>query len=155
NRLSKTGDELVKIVAERYKNVQFDVIFASPLMRTMQTANIMNSYHNVKIIKDERLIEIGQGIFTGRLKSTLTDVEKQQRANRDESCGMEKFESVYARANDFLEFLKTQRYDNVLIITHNANASLLEDIINGVQVEFDNYGNKVKFKNAEVKIFTI
>ncbi|MBP3630184.1 MAG: histidine phosphatase family protein, partial [Clostridia bacterium] len=47
NRLSKTGDELVKIVAERYKNVQFDVIFASPLMRTMQTANIMNSYHNV------------------------------------------------------------------------------------------------------------
>lgn len=52
-------------MALKYKDTKFDIIFCSPLMRTIQTANIINKFHNVKIVKDERLIEIDQGIFTG------------------------------------------------------------------------------------------
>ena len=73
NMLSENGRFLVQELANKYKNIQFDVIFSSPLMRTMQTSNIMNKYHNVKIIKDERLIEIDQGVFTGRSKNDLTE----------------------------------------------------------------------------------
>ncbi|MGN1208302.1 MAG: histidine phosphatase family protein, partial [Christensenellales bacterium] len=64
NRLSKTGIELAKERAKEYANTKFDVIVCSPLMRTVQTANIMNKFHNVKILKDERLLEIDQGYFT-------------------------------------------------------------------------------------------
>ena len=105
NRLSQNGKIMTQEVSLKYKDTKFDVIFCSPLMRTMQTANIMNKYHNVKIIKDERLIEIDQGIFSRRLKFALTNVENEQRQNRDESCSMEKFESVYERTKDFLEYL--------------------------------------------------
>ena len=68
NRLSNNGKAVVEEVALKQKDTKFDIIFCSPLMRTMQTANIMNQYHNVKILKDERLIEIEQGIFTRRKK---------------------------------------------------------------------------------------
>ena len=75
NRLSKEGKFLAQKQAEKFKNVKFDVIFSSPLMRTMQTANIMNAFHGVKIVKDERLTEIDQGIFTGRHKDSLSSEE--------------------------------------------------------------------------------
>ena len=63
NRLSKQGKIDAEKQAVNFKNEKIDLIFASPLMRTMQTANIMNKYHGVKILKDNRIIEFDQGIF--------------------------------------------------------------------------------------------
>ena len=60
NRLSAEGKNQVEIKAQKYKDVNFDFIISSPLCRTIQTSNIMNKYHNVKVIKDERIVEIGQ-----------------------------------------------------------------------------------------------
>ena len=77
NRLSEKGKTLVLDAALNFKDVSFDIIFTSPLMRTVQTANIMNRYHSAKIIKDNRLIEIDQGIFTGKSKVNLSEEEKQ------------------------------------------------------------------------------
>ncbi len=155
NRLGKLGKELTQEVSFKYKDISFDVIFCSPLMRTVQTANIMNRYHNVKIIKDARLIEVDQGVFTKRFKSTLTENEKRQRQSRDESCGMEKFESVYERTKEFVKFLKTQNYENVLIVTHNINASMIENIFEGLVVEFNNDKHILRFQNSDVKIFNM
>ena len=75
NRLSSNGKEQVEKIAIDYKDVKFDEIFVSPLMRTIQTANIMNKYHNKKLIRDERIIEIDQGKFTGRRKDSFTPEE--------------------------------------------------------------------------------
>ena len=65
-RLSKTGKIQTLEQAEKYKYINFDVIFSSPLVRAIQTSNIMNRFHNVKIIKQELLTGIDQGIFTNR-----------------------------------------------------------------------------------------
>ena len=73
NRLSKNGIELTELVSKKFKDIKFDVIISSPLMRTIQTANIMNKYHNVKVFKDDELLEIDQGIFTGHYKNSLTE----------------------------------------------------------------------------------
>lgn len=155
NRLSADGKNMTKEIAKKYKNSKFDVIFCSPLMRTMQTANIMNQYHNVKIIKDDRLIEVEQGIFTRREKSSLTEKENKLRLLRAKSCGMENFESVYNRAREFLENLKVSNYSNVLIVTHNVNASLIDCILKHINVDFKNKEHTVNFKNAEVRTFNI
>ena len=153
NRLSKNGKILVKEVSKKHKNTKFNIIFSSPLMRTMQTANIMNQYHKVKIIKDDRLIEINQGIFTGRKKNSFTEKERQLRAVRDESCGMEKYQSVYLRVKDFLNELISSR--NVLIITHNVNATFIANILSGNKVDFENWNHTHNFDNAEIRCFEI
>ena len=53
NRLSKTSIELTNKLSDDFKNTQIDLIITSPLMRSVQTSNIMNKHHNVKIIKDK------------------------------------------------------------------------------------------------------
>ena len=154
NRLSKKGIALTKDVAEKYKNSNFDVIYCSPLMRTVQTANIMNKFHNVKVVKDKRLIEIDQGIFTGRSKHDLTKEEKNLKFARSKSCGMESYQSAYDRTKEFLIDIKNNCvFDSVLIITHNCNATFLEDLLLNVDVDFNNDNHLRSFKNAEIKKF--
>lgn len=156
NRLSSNGKQLTETIAKKYQSTKFDIIFTSPLMRTMQTSNIMNKYHKTKIIKDERLIEIEQGIFTGRSKFDLTDKEIKLKNARDKSCKMESYESVYKRTQDFINDLKTNyEVENVLIITHNVNSSFIEDIFLNINVDFSNNEHLRRFKNAEIKKFII
>lgn len=156
NRLSIAGKQLTETMAKKYQSTKFDIIFTSPLMRTMQTSNIMNKYHNAKIIKDERLIEVEQGIFTGKSKFDLTDKEIELKNSRDKSCKMETYESVYKRTQDFINNLKANcKVENVLIVTHNVNASFIEDILININVDFTNNEHLRRFKNAEIKKFTI
>lgn len=156
NRLSKAGKSLTQEVALKYKNTKFDAIYCSPLMRTMQTANIMNQFHNVKIIKDKRLIEIDQGIFSGKSKYDISESEMKLKLTRSALCGMESYESVYERVLDFIKDLReNSKYDNVLIITHNVKASFISDILSDITVDFANDDHLRNFNNAEVKLFVI
>ena len=156
NRLSSNGKILVEEAAKKYNNVKFDIIFSSPLMRTMQTANIMNKYHNVKVVKDDRLIEVDQGIFTRREKSSLTHEENMLRKSKDESYGMEKFENVYLRTKNFIDDLKANyKYKNVLVVTHNVNASYINCIFKCIKTNFDNREHSHCFNNAEIRCYEI
>lgn len=156
NRLSKSGIELTKQKSKKYKNIEFDVIYCSPLMRTVQTANIMNSLHSVPVIKDDRLIEIDQGIFSGRHKDDLTEEERMLKFSRDKSCGMEDYQNVYKRSKCFLDYIKENcKFENILVVTHNCNATLLEDLLLKIEVDFNNEKHVRNFKNAEIKKFEL
>lgn len=154
NRLSKTGKEMVSKVSKAYKDVKFDVIVSSPLFRTIQTANIMNKYHHVKVIKDDLLIEIDQGIFTGRCYKSFTEKEKILKKQRSKSAQMESFEDCFERVQSFMNNLKNKyKSENILIITHNCIATFIEDIVLKKEIDFDNKNFIVNFDNAEVKKF--
>lgn len=156
NRLSKSGKLLVEKQAVKHKNTNFDLIIASPMMRTMQTANIMNKFHGIKIVKDDRLREIDQGVFTGRKMSSLTDEEKPHQLKKNPKYGMENYESVLKRVVSFYEYLKTlTSYKNVLVVTHNTPASYLESLIIDGFVDISNRQKQINFGNAEIKEFEI
>ena len=156
NRLSKSGKLLVEKQAVKHKKTNFDLIIASPMMRTMQTANIMNQFHGLKIIKDKRLREIDQGIFTGRKMSSLNEEEKVYQLKKDPKCGMEDYASVLKRVVDFFEYLKTlTSYKSILVVTHNTPASYLEALIVDRSVDISNRQKQINFGNAEIKEFEI
>ena len=156
NRLSKAGKILTEQVALAHKNTKFDVVFCSPLMRTMQTANIINKYHGVKIVKDDRLIEIDQGVFSGKSKHDVSDKEMKLKLARSKECGMESYQSVYERVENFVnELLTTKKYENVLIVTHNVTASFIADILSGINVDFENDSHLRNFANAQIKCFDV
>lgn len=152
NRLSKTGKEQVEGQAENFKNTKIDIIFSSPLMRTMQTANTMNKYHHAKIIKDKRIIEVDQGIFTGQRKKGLTDEEKFELNQHSKNSGMETYEEIYSRVIDFIRFLR-QNYKgkNVLVVTHGMIASYIEKIGTSLELKREEIKNYSTFQNAEIK----
>ena len=126
NRLSSNGKLQAGLKADELKDIDFDYIFASPLMRTIQTANIVNKYHNKKIIKDNRIIEIDQGVFASRKKSTLTDEERLILKNRDDVNHIESYDAVQKRVNDFVDYLKSKfTNEKILIVTHRGIAEAI------------------------------
>lgn len=156
NRLSKSGKTLVQNVANEFKNVKFDAIVSSPLMRTMQTANIMNNYHNVKIFKDNNLIEIDQGIFTRKDSHKITKEEQEIKNKRLKEYGMETYLEALNRSKEFFNSLKQKyNYETLLIVTHNGIASLLEALIKNSNINLNSPSCIRQFNNAEVKMFKI
>lgn len=152
NRLSKDGKIQAKTTGEKTKDINFDVIISSPLVRTIQTSNIVNSFHNVKIVKNPKIIEVAQGKFTGTKYKDLTDEEKKQKATRSEEFGMESIEKIYNRCKDFVRELKTEYADKcVLVVTHNMVASMLELIANFDKYNENDFANLKLFDNAELK----
>ena len=154
NRLSSAGKNLVEKIAEKYKKQKFDLIVVSPLFRTVQTANIMNQYHSVKIIKDDLLLEIEQGIFTGRNNKSLTEEERLLKKQRSKKAKMESFEECFERVKCFMENLKSKyNCQNLLIITHNCVATFIENIVLNKKINFEDKKFVVNFENAELKRF--
>lgn len=154
NALSENGKQVVKNASEACKDINFDVIFCSPLMRAVQSANIINKHHKVKIIKDPRLIEIDQGIFTGRIYSKLSPDELAQKESRDSVYGMESFEHGYQRVKDFLSEIKGKTFKNVLIVTHHFVAICIEHILKSGG-DFSSFEYCGEFEHGEMKLFEI
>ena len=149
NRLSNTGKAVITEVATKTKNINFDVIFCSPLMRTVQTANIFNAFHNVKVIKDDRLIEISQREYTGKKYANLTEEEKNLRKQYNLSTNEIAYNSVKSFLNDLLN---KNSYQSVLIVTHNQIASFIDSILTNKKVDFNEYVNI--FANGEIKQYS-
>ncbi len=63
--VSPKGKMQLKLLSERFKDIKFDMIFSSPLKRTMETAEAVNLYHKLPINIEKGLIEINGGIFEG------------------------------------------------------------------------------------------
>ena len=78
NRLSENGKKIIEKTANQLKNIKFDIMFCSPLMRAVQSANILRKKLKCKKIKDNRIIEIDQGIFTGKIYNQLTPLQIKQ-----------------------------------------------------------------------------
>lgn len=156
NRLSDFGKSQVKEQARKYKDVKIDYIFSSPLMRAMQTANIMNTYHKAKIVRDNRITEVNQGIFTGQKKENLTDEQKFAMNQLKKGSGVETHEEIYKRTIDFINYLRQNYKDkNILVVTHGIVASYIEKIGERLCLEQDELKSYSTFGNAEIKKVTI
>lgn len=63
--VSPKGFTQLKCLAERFMDIPLEKIYSSPLIRTLETALAINKYHNIEIIKDERIIELDGGVWEG------------------------------------------------------------------------------------------
>lgn len=156
NRLSKTGKEQVQKAAENLKNAKIDIIISSPMMRTIQTANIVNKYHGVKIFKDDAITEMDQGLLTGRRADSLSDKERALREQRSKELKMENFHERAEVVKEFMRIIKEKYpYENVLVVTHDCNCCLIDKIIKNEDVESGYARSMSNYKNAEVRFYEI
>ena len=63
--LTDLGKEQARQLAEKVKELDIDVIIASPLMRAMQTAGAVSLATGIPVMMDERLREHDYGEFEG------------------------------------------------------------------------------------------
>ncbi len=115
------------------KGIQFDRIYTSPLIRCVQTAQIVAGGKELltldgnderitdRIISDERLLEMDYGPYEGMsLEAPPPEIIHffSDFVHNKEPEGMESLDSVKERLRGFLQSIAYQPWESVLIATH-------------------------------------
>lgn len=160
--LNENGIELAKQTAEGMKNISFDAVFSSPLIRAYTTAKIIVGNRNINIEKDDRLKEIGFASYEGdSLSSVINDVNHPIHNFACNPCeynptdGSESFEDLKKRADDFLRekiIPLEKKCQNVLIVAHGC---LILSIINPILgIKKDDFW-EIQLPNCAVSIISL
>ncbi|MBO5560547.1 MAG: histidine phosphatase family protein [Firmicutes bacterium] len=116
--LNDDGKKQAEVAAEILKRINFSYVFSSPLVRAVQTAEIIVPH--TKIIVDDRLIEMDYGQYEG---ATLQNMPEELSIFFNDFIhnpapeGMEPLQDVVKRAGEFIEEISALE-GNILISTH-------------------------------------
>ncbi len=149
--LNDLGIKQAEELREKIKNIKFDIIIVSPLIRAKHTANIINS-NNTKIIFDDRIKERNCGDLSGK-PLEVTNREEYWNYNTTIQYGTsENIKLFFKRVQNFLDELKEKEYKNVLIVAHSGVSKAFSAYFEGIKDgKFLNRG----LKNCEVKIYEL
>ena len=138
--LNEDGRDLAIKTGEGLKDVDFDVIFSSPLKRATETAELIRGDRGIPIITDDRLREISFGSREGERAMALKDDPSDSfyfffhAPEKYDPLDGETFQSVMDRTKSFLEErvepLKNE-YNRIMRVGHGAmNKGLMCHILN-------------------------
>lgn len=137
--LNEQGRTMALQAWEEYQTVNIDICYCSPLIRAVETAQIVLKNRNIPIITDDRLVEMGFGDFEG--ENSFQDFDcpinvlfKEPEKYVASVGGAETFDELFERTGAFLkEVIQPQLKEgkDILIVGHGAmNASIICQIKN-------------------------
>lgn len=142
SNLTENGVKDAKLLGERLKNIDFDMVYASPSKRAVETAKLIMGNRALPLKTDERLMEIHlgewEGRTTGEIKQTEPDLHflYEEKPHLFKGTG-ESFVDVKQRVDSILKDLeKTHQNGNVLVVTHGVVIKVLQTILKGRSLEF-------------------
>ena len=150
--LSKKGIEQIKVTKENLKEFDYNRVYYSPFIRTIETLNRLE----LMGIPEERIGEYNFGIFSGKTNSIIEEefpLEYTQWVDSPNDYIIPQGESlqlVYTRVKEFLEEI-LKKDENILLITHAGVIRLALCWI------FDNMDYFFRFKvdNGSINIISI
>lgn len=124
--LTEQGRQQVADAAKQLKTIKIDRVFASPVIRAVETAKIVCETLGMDFEIDERLYEIELGKLVGMNYEEITtkygDLFLRFYTERDpvlEQFGVEAFSAVKQRVKSFLdEAIERHPTSNILTVTH-------------------------------------
>ena len=138
NPLTKKGVSEIKKAAGKLKGKNINFIFASPLLRTRETAEIVGKVIGVKPKIDKRLREIDFGTFNYK---PVEEFGKYFKINnikariKEKTPGGENYMEVTKRMFSFLKQVdKKFKNKNILIVSHQAPLLLLRAKVMGISL---------------------
>lgn len=160
--LNDFGKELAELTRDGLSDVDFDFIYASPLVRAIQTAEIIRADRELQIHTDDRLKEIHFGQCEGVIIPRYSDVTdcpiwkfEFDTENYIPADGGETFEEIFERTSNFFNEVvmpMEDKYKNVLIVGHGCmNRTILNTIMGRELKRFW----EIKLDNCAVSIIEI
>src|SRR5438477_5001829 len=130
--LSDEGREQTRRLAERLSREKIAAAFASPLGRTMETAQILARPHQLEVQTRDGLREINHGRWEQRTRREVEECFPEEAAEWEKDpytfapLGGESGLAVTARALPVLiDIVREHRGENVLVVSHKATIRLL------------------------------
>lgn len=149
--LNLKGIKQAEELREKIKDISYDFIICSPLLRARHTANIIN-FENKNIIIDDRLKERDPGSLSGQALETTNREEYWNYYTTIQYGTSENIKDFFNRIFNFLNELKTKNYKNVLIVAHSGVSKAFNGYFNGIDDgKFLNRG----LKNCQIKEYEL
>ncbi len=121
--LNEVGIAQAKERRKSLGDIKFDAVYSSPLIRAVQTAEIIGNVPQSSIIRDERIIEACFGKYelanyysTGPAMMAYWTFPEVFPAPE----GVETIKHMRERTASFIEDLKKKDYENVLVACHGG-----------------------------------
>lgn len=154
--LTEKGIKQAELVGEKLKDINFDKVFCSEKKRAKET--LKRIYEGEGVILDSRLNERNFGIFEGKNYKQLQDSFKLEYDTWTDDWkeysieNGESFMEVYHRVKGFMEELKKESSENILICTHGGIIRTIYTYI--LEGSLDNYW-RFNSKNADLSIIKL
>lgn len=130
--LSDEGREQTRRLAERLSRAKIVAVYASPLGRTVETANILASPHKLEVRARDGLREINHGRWEQMTRREVEQKFPEETAEWERDpytfapMGGESGLQVTARALPVLiELVRKHSGENILVVSHKATIRLL------------------------------
>lgn len=123
-RLSDLGRRQAEAVAQVLAKQPVEVVYASPLQRALETAEIITREVRAEICIDPRLKEINVGIFQGRLRSEINQLYPKEIALWDSEDldyvvpGGESRNQLKERGLAAFQSIFQTKYEHAVVVSH-------------------------------------
>lgn len=133
--LTEEGQRQAEVLAQKAKNLGLDMIIASPMIRTQQTASAVSRVTGIAVQTDARLIEQDYGIYEGKDRQNAGFLaNKRQFATRYPN-GESMFDVCY-RIYSLIEELKLKYPDKkILLVCHGGVCRLIRSYFEDMTTE--------------------
>ena len=153
--LNEEGISQARELKEKLKDVNIDLIIASPLKRAIKTANIINEEHNKEIIIEQGAIERNLGIYEGQPNEQEIFNEIRYYTKNVPVEGGEDCQTYTKKVFDFLdETIKKYngKINTLLIVTHGFFLRSANWYFNRLPQEPETV---LRFKNCQVDEYNV
>lgn len=149
--LNENGIRQANELKEEIKKINYDIIISSPLLRAKHTAQIIN-VNNKKILINDKLKEREPGDLSGK-PLTVTNRDEYWNYNTTIRYGTsENIRDFFMRVYNFLDELKKEDYESVLIVAHSGVSKAFNGYFEGIK---DGIFLNKGLKNCEIKEYEI
>ncbi|MEA2098358.1 MAG: class I tRNA ligase family protein, partial [Patescibacteria group bacterium] len=163
--LTKKGIKQVEEAVEILKKEKIDFIISSPILRTKQTADLVNNVLKVERIEDERIKEYDFGSWNGHsrndsfCKEDELYKEYKKLANNSEKYNFkfggdgESRQDIENRVREFIEEV-VEKYagKNILVVGHGGINAMFHRVVERVSIK-NTYKYEFMLGNAKQRIF--
>lgn len=149
--LNENGIRQANELKEKIRNINYDIIISSPLLRAKHTAQIIN-VNNKEILINDKLKERDPGNLSGN-PLTVTNRDEYWNYNTTITYGTsENIRDFFMRVHNFLDDLKKEDYESVLIVAHSGVSKAFNGYFEGIK---DGMFLDRGLKNCEIKEYEI
>jgi len=130
--LSEVGREQARRLAERLRHEEIAAVYASPMGRTVETAQILAAPHELKVQTTDGFREISHGHWEGMTRRDVEEKFPNEMAEWEKDpytfapVGGESGLAVTARAlPSLIDLVREHPGENILVVSHKATIRLL------------------------------
>ncbi len=149
--LTPKGKKQAKNAGNILKDKGIEIIFASPFLRTQETAKLINDSLKLNVIETTLIRERCTGMDGKPLSEWMNFISGKDYFKLKPKGG-ESFSHEKKRLRDFLKFLKTTNFKSVLLVSHGEPIKVLKELLNHLPNSDFEFNDP---KNCEIMEFNL